>query len=282
MLKFIIPGYYLFHSRLKSKLEKISWFIIYVVPIYVLGFFYTPDNYIAYTLIFILATLIFNSIYETGYMENDTKTILNEKNPTLRLEKKDYEVFKDKYYFIVFSKILVAIGLLFLVYILSKVFSFDVYIVRFIMILMIIRGLFYLHNKIRNRANIFTFFSLSITKYSATLFLILPLDSLLYSWTISFFLFPLLRTMEHATKEKYGLKRWIEFMGNHDRFRVKYYGFMLMFIFIIYYLYPNSSVLMTFMLFVYFFIYRISSYFLVQNKFYERDNQSSQKKEEKC
>ncbi len=282
MLKFIIPGYYLFYSRLKSKPEKISWFIIYVVPIYLLGLFYTTNNYLIFSLFFVLAVTIFNSIYETGYMENDTRTVLNEKNPTLRLEKKDYEVFGKKYLTIVVLKILVAGSLLFLVYILSDIFSFDIYIVRFVAILIIIRVFFYLHNKIRNRANILTFFALAITKYSAPLFLILPLDSLLISWLISLFLFPLLRTMEHATKEKYGLEKWIKFVGNHDLFRVKYYGVMFTLAFIIYLLYSNSSVLIALLLLLYFFIYRVGSYFAVKNKLYRRHNKLSSKKGNKC
>ena len=101
MLKFLIPSYYMFYSRLKSKLERISWFIIYVLPIYILGLFYTSTDYLLYSLFFILGLFIFNSIYETGHMENDIKTILNEKNPTLRLETKDYEMFEEKYFIIV-------------------------------------------------------------------------------------------------------------------------------------------------------------------------------------
>ena len=282
MLKFIIPGYYLFYSRLKSKLEKVSWAIIYLFPIYILGLYYTSNDYIVFTLFFILAVLIFNSIYETGYIENDTKTILNEDNPTLRLEKNDYKTFKEKYISIVMLKILVATSLLFLVHELSKIFLFDVYIVRFVMILIIIRALFYLHNKIRSRVNIITFFALAITKYIAPLFLILPLDSLLYSWITAFFLFPLLRTMEHATKEKYGLKRWIGLVGNHDFFRVKYYGVILVITVISYLLYSDSYVLITLLLVIYFFIYRIGSYLFVKNKFYQRDQKSYLKKENKC
>jgi len=272
MLKFLIPCYYLFYSRLKSKIEKISWFIIYVIPIYILGLFYISSDYFIFTTIFILSILIFNSIYEIGYIENDTKTILNEENPTLRLKVKDYDIFKEKYFIIIFLKIFISSSLLFLAYILSDIFLFKIYITQFLIILFLIRILFYMHNKIRNRANIITFFTLSTTKYSAPLFLILPLNNLLSVWIISFFLFPLLRTIEHSTKKKYAFIEWIGFVGNHDIFRVKYYSIMLITVCIINYLYTDTTLLVVLLLFIYFFIFRVSSYFLVKNKLYQRYN----------
>jgi len=282
MFKFIIPGYYLFYSRLKSKIEKVSWFIIYIIPIYILGLFYTSSDYFIFTMIFILAILIFNSIYEIGYIENDTKTILNEKSPTLRLKEKDYNLFKEKYFIIILFKILVSSSLLFLVYILSDRFLFNIYLEQFLLLLFIVRILFYMHNQIRSRVNIVTFFTLAIMKYSAPLFLILPLDSLFPVWIISFFLFPLLRTLEHSTKKKYYLIQWSNFVGNHDSFRVKYYSIMLIITLIINYFYSDNTLYVVLLLFMYFLIFRISSYFLVKNKLYKRYNTVSLKKEDKC
>jgi hypothetical protein len=226
MLKSIFPGYYLFHSRLKTTMEKVSWFIIYCIPIYIIGLSHNSDNYLSYSIIFSLSMLIFNSVYETGYIENDTRTILIEDTPTIRLDHKDHKHYEKKYNLIVTCKILISLILLYIADILSDILSIDIYVMQYILLLILIRILFRFHNKIRNRANILTFFSLSVTKYSAPLFLLLPLDSLFALWPMSLFLFPILRTMEHACKQKYGLMKWISFVGDHDLFRVRYYTAM--------------------------------------------------------
>jgi len=269
MLKSSIPCYYLFHSRLKSNWEKISWFIIYLIPIYIIGLFYISSNYLTYSIIFAMATLIFNSIYEIGYIENDIRTIKNEKESTIRLNKEEYNHYEENYFFIMINKILIACVLLFLVKYISNLFSLDIYILQFVAVLIIIRSFFFLHNKIRSKANILTFFSLSLTKYSAALFLVLPFYDLLVAWVMSIILFPLVRTMEHATKQKYGLKRWINFVGDHDLFRIKYYGFMSITAFVVYLVTPNNIIIIELSLLIYFLLYRTGSFYLVKKKFYQ-------------
>jgi len=270
MYKFLVPGYYLFYSRLKSKLEKISWFIIYIIPVYILGLFYTDYSIGIFTLFFIFSVLIFNSIYEIGYIENDIQTIKKEKKPTLRLEKKDYIFFEENYKKVLFLKIFIAFLLLVIVYILSIYFSLDIYIFRFISMLMIVRLMFYFHNKIRSRINIITFFTLATTKYIMPLFLILSPNNLVIAWMISFLIFPLLRIMEHARKEKYELRKWITFIGNLDLFRIKYYLFMSILTLLIYLSSQNTDIALLHVLLVYFLIYRVASFMLVSKKIYTR------------
>lgn len=277
MFKFIIPGYYLFYSRLKLKLEKISWFLIYIFPIYIIGAFYNLNNLLIYSSIFILSTVVFNAIYEIGYIENDIKTVLNEKNPTFRLSKEDYLFVKDNYTFIIYAKIFIAICLLYLIHILANIFSYNIYILQFIVLLIGIRFVFYLHNKIRSNINILTFFTLAILKYSAPLFLILSKTELLEVWLMTLFLFPLLRTMEHATKNKYKMKKWSTFIGNHDTFRIKYYIFILI-ISNIYFFYLNKISLLVLFLIIYFLIYRIASYVLVKNNLFNRNKKLYEEK----
>jgi hypothetical protein len=240
------------------------------------------NDYIGYTVFFLFAVVIFNSVYETGYIENDTRTILREDTPTLRLKKEDYTFFKEKYYLILFLKVGLSVFLLFLVNLLADKLSYEVYILRYIVLLIGIRFFFYLHNVIRNRINILTFFSLSSTKYIAPLFLLLPWDALMISWMVSLFLFPIVRTMEHATKKKYELIKWIKFVGHHDLFRIKYYGFILLIFSIMYIFSPKDIILTSFILFIYFLIFRISSYILVKKKIYKRTNKLDDKKENKC
>ena len=88
MNSFYLPFVYLFKSRLKSKMNKISWFIIYIIPIYFIGLSVSNTELLNYSLIFILAVIVFNSVYELGYLENDIQTTKKESNPTYRIDEK--------------------------------------------------------------------------------------------------------------------------------------------------------------------------------------------------
>jgi len=272
MLRFLIPGYYLFYSRLKSNFEKISWFIIYVIPIYIIGLSYTKDDLFIYSIIFVLAVLIFNSIYEIGYIENDTRTILKERQPTLRLAADEYKLFEKHYLRIILYKILIAIVLLLIAQVASLLYSADIYTVQFFVVLVIVRILFFLHNNIRGRVNIASFFLLAVVKYSAPLCMLIPSENILAVFTMTLFLFPLLRTMEHATKTKYGFKSWTIFVGNHDLFRLKYYGLMLLLGLGIMMFFEYALSTLGVMLLSYFLIYRVGSYLIVRKNLYTRIN----------
>lgn len=266
MNSFYIPFVYLFKSRLKTKMNKISWFIIYIIPIYFIGLSVSNTEILDYSFIFIFSVVVFNSVYELGYLENDIQTTKKEVNPTHRIDKKTYDFLNNDYSRIIAFKIISI--LLFLVFIYS-LFKDDVFITNFIIGLVAIRSFFYLHNKIRNQFNILTFFLLSSTKYMLPLSLILNLNELISIWYI-LFLFPILRTIEHSTKIKYRLNNWAEIIGNHDLFRVKYY--LLILIVSIYFYFTDLIECYFIFYILYFLIYRTASYILVNKNIYKRTN----------
>lgn len=272
MMKSFLPGYYLFHSRLKTTMEKVSWFIIYFIPIYIIGLYHNSSDYLSYSIIFSLSVLIFNSVYELGYIENDTRTILTEEKPTIRLNHAEYKYYEEKYYPVISCRILISILLLYFTSKLSGILSINIYVMQYILLLITIRILFYFHNIIRSKMNILTFFSLSTTKYCAPLFLLIPSDSILAFWTISFFLFPTVRTMEHACKQKYNLNKWISFVGNHDLFRIKYYTVVAIAALILYITIQKTIIFLSLALLIYFLFFRIVAYLLVKNNYYHRSD----------
>ena len=100
MIFYYVPILYLFHTRLKSLPEIISWTIFYLLPIFVIGCNIVTISNVIYI---ILAILFVYTFYEVGYIFNDAILIKKEKNPTLRLT--DIEL---EYVYHNFSKIMIV------------------------------------------------------------------------------------------------------------------------------------------------------------------------------
>ena len=79
MNKLYFPFYYLYVSRLKTKLEQISWIIIFIIPQLLVTHQYQTLSSVIFILLFFTSQVVFNSLYEIGYIENDVKTSKIEK-----------------------------------------------------------------------------------------------------------------------------------------------------------------------------------------------------------
>jgi len=269
MCKYCIPFYYLVLSRLKSKIDRVSWIIIFIVPTFLLGLFFTDMSFYKYTLVFILANLVFYSLYEIGYMENDIQTTKKEKNPTIRINNSEYIYLNQNYSRVIKIKyIIVFILVVLLALIVEDIKRLEL----FIGVLIVSRLFFYLHNFFRSRLNILTFFVLAITKYVMILFLVVPSDKLAFSIVMAIIIFPLLRTIEHASRNKYHLSTYATLIGNHDLFRLKYYLTILVITILLYYFFHIESLFIIIILLVYFFLFRFFSYLLVKKNIYKRDS----------
>ena len=286
MYKFYLPFYYLFYSRLKTKIDQISWFIIFIIPPFFISIYFSNLNLVFFSILFFIIELIFNTLYEVGYLENDISTTKNEKEPTMRLDKDSFNFVSLHYRAIVVSKYIITFfGIVFL-YIMNQKYSLDLNINGFVLLLIINRIFFYWHNSVRNRWNLLTFAVLAITKYTFPMVLFVDENLLLVS-ILSLGLFPIIRIIEHSTHKRYGFKNYAMLVGNHDRFRVIYYILYLLFIAV---LYMSGSVEKTvlypfILLGLYFFLYRLASWLFVTKGLYKRDNLKNKdlyiKKEEK-
>jgi hypothetical protein len=209
------------------------------------------------------------SIYELGYIDNDTKTILKEKKPTLRLKSEDYTFFNKNYKKVVIIKLLIAILMLIVLYEIKSNIFHELYIEQFLFGVVLSMLFFLLHNKLRSRFNILTFGLLSILKYTTPILLFIPFAT---SFSTIFFIlvmFPIVRILEHATKVKYGLTVLIKVVGNHDIFRIKYYFIALVSIVLLSFFYNINYLIYTSIL-IYFLAYRILIYYILRNKIYIR------------
>ena len=276
MLRFYIPFYYLIHSRLKTNFDLLSWQIIFIIPQFSITYFYLHTRSDIFVILFFVAQLIFHTLYEVGYIENDIITTKNEKKPTLRLNKKSFTHVKKNYFSITCFRyfiVLFFIGLLFWV---DSFIAYRLNILSFIILLIFTRIFFFIHNSVRGRLNIFTFFVLSSAKFIFPVVLFIRFETLLYPILLSVIIFPLLRTIEISTLKRFSFKNFSKIIADIDKFRIYYYLLSSLICIILWNLsflsIQNFSV--TIFILVYFLLFRITAYFLIKEGVYKRDNRS--------
>lgn len=270
MIKFLIPGFYLFYSRLKRKSEILSFLLVYPVIIFLLTIIQTDLDVINFTFLFILAMIAWLSFYEIGYLENDAITIKKEQNPTLRIEEEEIKIIQGNFVNIQIIRYLFGVGFLLLIFYLSEFLDIKVDIFYFALVILLARLAFYFHNTLRSRWNILTYFSLSLAKYVSIPILFLSgFDLLIVSLSL-FFIFPLPRTIEHSVKVKYDLKKLKKFVRDLDSFRVKYYLAGSILSIILFFIFDKNWLSTLLVGFLWFFIFRFGIFILIKKGTYKR------------
>lgn len=222
-MELAFPFVYLVRSRLKTKQELLSWLLIYVLPVFILGYSFYDQNWLIKTIQLLGALIVFFTYYEIGYIINDFYTTKIEKSPNKRFTEMEFQVISTKIPFILLGKILLVVVLLLA---LKKLAGFGgEHFLKFLTVLLFTTIFFTLHNFIRNRINIMTYLGLSIVKYSFLIFVFGNNNNLNLLWPV-FFLFPFLRTLEHASKKKYGIQFLSLVNRNLDVTRVIYYSLL--------------------------------------------------------
>jgi len=277
MNKLYFPFYYLYVSRLKTKLEQISWIIIFIIPQLLVTHQYQTLSSVIFILLFFTSQVVFNSLYEIGYIENDVKTSKIEKKPTIRLNNNMNSFVEDHYLSLVNTRYFVVLFLLTFLLIAKQKMNIDLYIMQFVILLVVTRLVFLIHNKIRNLGNLFSFSILAITKYIFPVILFVPVNQLIFPVVLLFFLFPLIRIIEHSTHKRYGFNQYAKLIGNHDIFRIYYYLILLILSVILFIeeVVTYNDSLLTFMTIIYFFLFRLFSLFLIKKGYYIRSQEKS-------
>lgn len=248
-MKFYFPLYYLFISRIKTKHERVSWFIIF--PLFLLLTVYLFHGSILY---FFIAFVMTMSLYEIGYFDNDFRTVAKEKNPTIRAdEKRDW--LKKRLFSIISVRLIIAIVMF--VFLFNRSDSHQQMLLS-VLIAILIAG-FYFHNTLRSRCNVVTYFIIVTVRYLIPT--VAAIDSIYYQSMIPFiiFVFPLLRTIEHACKDKYAFQTIKQIVRNPDVFRVKWYIALTFILVVVYFLSATSIILSFVALSTYFLIYRAAT-----------------------
>jgi hypothetical protein len=223
MLAWTIPGFYLFHSRLRRTWEQVSWFLIHpLVAGYIAFVFSGLAAWKALPILF-AGLLAWLSIYEIGYIENDRAAARSGDPTGQRLTATELAGIGQHYRLLMLSKWLVTAALCFVAWMLANAVGERIAVWRFVLVLTGARAIFILHNRLRSRWRVLTFFGLYVVKYMA-LALLFPVRP---SWGLAIVatvIVPLPRWFEYSAKEKFRFRRWEVFVGNLDRFRVRYYA----------------------------------------------------------
>lgn len=221
MTFFFLPFYYFFKTRVSSVTKGISWAIIYLLPIMVLSFINLGTDSFVFCLIYITGIYV---VYEIGYIWNDTETIKNEENPTLRLDSNQlafYQEHKKKIY--TFRLLLAAV----IAYLFSMYHQGYSIFLLVNMVLIILTYIYY--NSIRSNINLLLHAVLVSLRCS---FIFIPFG--LKYFIISFLLFPLLNLLERASQKRFNLVFFQRFiLSNKSSGRFLYYLSIIPIIYII-------------------------------------------------
>jgi hypothetical protein len=273
MFWFYIPFVYLIHSRLKTKFQLISWQIIFIIPQLLITYHFLEIRSNIFIHFFLISQIIFFSIYEIGYIENDIVTTRKEKNPTIRLNRINTKYVIKNYSRLIFIRYYIVLCLVFLLFFLDKISSYDLNLYTFVGSLLLTRLIFSLHNHIRNRFNILTFFLLSFLKYSFPIVLFIQFDNMTSPLLLSLMIFPILRTIELLTLKRFNFKNLSKLIGNIDIFRIVYYISCLLLLFILKFFIniDNLNFYISITIISYFILFRVSCFFIVKYGLYKRN-----------
>lgn len=251
MLIYFIPFLYTFKTRLNGLSSKIAWFLTYLFPSLLVFFslnFTTEEIFSSFFYYFISVSIIYAS-YELGYLYNDAELTKAEVNPTLRLTKVELDLYESSKPCCYIVKLCyIFFSLIFLFY--QSSFFFGGTLLSSVSIFL----LYIVYSSIRNRWNIPLYSLLVFFRYYGPfVFLVTPFALFLF-WVI----YPLVMTVEFASKKKYNFK--VLSGLEPDFFRFIVYSFFLIAVFFKCFFYDCSlhdrELYGVFVLVFYFFIYR--------------------------
>ena len=247
------PFAYFVKSRLKTRVRFLSWLFIYPLPI-LLGCWLFNSGMSFDDLISVsMAVIATYSLYELGYLQNDSVTIENERSPTLRLTGPEISLVKRLRVSILIVRLGISLFFLWMIYHLGQSgFS------AFLLTLVIIAVVFPVYNRTRGKINMPLHFILVCCRFCGPALLVYPAPMFLFYLVLAF---PILNLIERSAEPRYDIKwiRWAPFvtLSNQHSGRPIYYLLACFAWLAICLVVPID--LLTGLLFVYFFLYRLLS-----------------------
>lgn len=225
------PFVYFLKTRLKSKVQRISWIFVYFVPnmfiyLYVTDFVFDINN----ILMMILGIILVNYVYENGYIENDILLTQKEKNPNLRIKGKLLEKIRGKIRTIFFCRFLITFLILLLIYMLNSKM-----LVHFLIISMLLQTLYLIYNSNRSIVNLYLILFLSFLRFYGFIIPFVQIENLCQFLLLSVLLYPLLKFLEFTKQPRYHMPKFSKVIGKVDNFRVIYYTVLVCLFLLLYY-----------------------------------------------
>lgn len=204
--------------------RRLSWILIEPVPVFLLTYYLVNIHIWGFFVLFLLASAAYMCIYESGYIENDSITIMNEEYPVLRLPDDELAFVLKNINKIEFSRWSIAILVFVSIYFICVKYNISLNLVLFVCFIITVRVIYVTHNRFRNKSNIITLFLLSSFRYISIPCLFLELQTITRIVIILILIYPLPKTIEYASQKRYG----ISFLSslterNYPIFRLIYY-----------------------------------------------------------
>ena len=248
---FYIPFFYFYKTRLKNISSLMNWFAIYIAPTYAVFLnMMSGTPFGMSTIIYIVMVSVVYSIYEAGYIQNDTETIKLETSPTLRLTQSQLAYYK-KYKFVIYmSRLTFSLLFMMILFCFWNVAPKQIFLSMFGLLMMGVT--FVIYNHIRNTLILLLLFILVSLRYILPLLPFYNDDNIFYFFLI-ILIYPILNLMDWMYRpqfKKYALPLQKGLM------RIIYYS-LLSVIFIYLFIYTGKEIYkFAFSLSMYFFVYR--------------------------
>ncbi|MCB1692431.1 MAG: hypothetical protein KDI19_06665 [Pseudomonadales bacterium] len=221
---FLVPMAYFFATRLSGVFAAVSWIAIYPLAIAVSAVLYVSPFDLESWLGVVLAMLAVYSLYELGYMDNDTRTVARESSPTERLTDTEKRFFlRYRWRIVVFRLVFVA-ALLVCIRLLVPYNVGGFY--------GLLAGLgaiavgFVLYNSTRGRLNLPLHGLLVGARFCTPGLIVVPAGRWEYL-TLMLVAFPLPNLVERAGEGRYDIQPLARVAAHRDGFRVIYYSLAL-------------------------------------------------------
>lgn len=220
---FYIPFGYYYAVRLGTLPKLLSWMLIYIMPTAFYSYLQYEGTWLPFAVNYLLVLLAVFSLYELGYILNDTIAIRHEEQPALRLFPNNFEHFARYSRLIVLARFMYAIIAMALLYLTDA----SLLTLPLAANILAVPVIFAIYNSWRSKYNVWLYPVLVFSRY-------LPF-MLLYNtdgWAILmlFVSFPLVNMLERFSMPRYRfplMRKLIPTEESKTLFRVVYYLIVL-------------------------------------------------------
>ena len=223
---FYIPFAYYYTVRLGTIPKLLSWLLLYLMPTAFYSAWTYCGSWSLWTANYLLILLATFSLYEFGYIYNDTRAIRHEELPAIRLYRRNFLHFDRWHVLILSARIVYAAAALGVLYHLNANNERFLLVVASILLMCLLFGIY---NRWRNKYNVWFYPFLVCSRYIPFL-LLYELGWLPY--LLLFLSFPLVNALERFSMPRHRwplMRRLIPDEQSKTRFRVVYYTLILIF-----------------------------------------------------
>lgn len=256
----IFPYLYFLKTRLKGKIQKISWVFVYFIPniflyLYITGFDISFNN--IFTMI--LSLILINYIYDNGYIQNDIILTKKETNPTLRIYGEELDNIRKNIRKIFLIRFVITIFILILIFILVDDYKIFISILTMSVLL---QSLYLIYNSVRSVLNLYLILPLSYIRFYGFIIPFVPYKHLVEFIILTIFIYPFSKFLEFTKQPRYKYEFLSKMVGNIDIFRIKYYLISNILFLLAYTLFEIEFVYI--FIFLYYLIFRLFAYVAIK------------------